>query len=281
MKRDQPIGIFDSGVGGLTVYNELKRDLPGESFLYLGDTARVPYGTKSAETIVKYSIQNTEFLVSRHVKLLVVACNTASSYAMEALVDRFGIPVVGVIPSGVRRALASTRNRRVGVIATESTVESGSYQSLLSQLSPGVSVSALACPLFVPLVEDGWLDHPVTRDVARIYLSAFLEKGVDALILGCTHYPMLKKVISEIMGPDVYLVDSAESLAGEICQILAALSLERKTGPGEAAAQDEFFVTDSAQRFTRVAGRFLSRAIDHVQVVDLQPFSKMPAEEGP
>ena len=269
MKRNKPIGIFDSGVGGLTVYKELKKTLPEERFLYLGDTARLPYGTKSAETIVKYSLQSGRFLLSQGVKLLVVACNTASSYAMEAMVEEFDVPVIGVIPSGVRRALQTTRNGRVAVIATESTVASGSYQEMLKQGMPGAAVFAKSCPLFVPLVEDGWLDHPVTEQVASIYLEAFKPENVDTLILGCTHYPMIKGVVSRAMGASVQLVDSAESLAGEIRQILLALGLERRPDPGETA-EDAFFVTDSVARFRKVAEIFLSRSIENVQSIDLQ-----------
>lgn len=269
MKRNRPIGIFDSGVGGLTVYRELKRRLPEERFLYLGDTARVPYGTKSAETIVKYSLQNGQFLSSLGVKLLVVACNTASSYAMEAMVETFNVPVVGVIPSGVRKALELSRSRRIGVIATESTVASESYQDMIRQLEPASEIWAKACPLFVPLVEDGWLDHPVTAEVSRIYLEELKGRAIDTLILGCTHYPMLKKVISSVVGPGVSLVDSAEALAGEIRQILIALGLERKPDPAQPA-EDEFYVTDSVARFRKVAEIFLARSVEKVQTIDLQ-----------
>lgn len=269
MKRNRPIGIFDSGVGGLTVYRELKRRLPEERFLYLGDTARVPYGTKSAETIVKYSLQNGQFLTTLGVKLLVVACNTASSYAMEAMVETFDVPVVGVIPSGVRKALELSRNRKIGVIATESTVASESYQDMIRQLEPASEIWAKACPLFVPLVEDGWLDHPVTAEVSRIYLEEIKGRSIDTLILGCTHYPMLKKVISAVAGPGVNLVDSAEALAGEIRQILIALGLERKPDPAQPP-EDEFYVTDSVARFRKVAEIFLARSVEKVQTIDLQ-----------
>ena len=205
MKQNKPVAIFDSGIGGLTVYRELKACLPREKFIYLGDTARVPYGSKSAETIVKYSLQNADLLVGMGVKMLVVACNTASSYAMEALVDHFDMPIVGVIPSGVRRAAALTRNRRIGVVATDSTIQSQSYQRQLAEIDPAVEIEAAPCPLFVPLVEEGWLDHPVTREVTRLYLSPLKESGIDTLILGCTHYPMLKQVFADFLGPSVGL----------------------------------------------------------------------------
>jgi glutamate racemase len=268
VKQNKPIAVFDSGIGGLTVYRELKRRLPGENFIYLGDTARVPYGTKSADTIVKYSLQNADFLVSLGIKMLVVACNTASSYAMEALVDRFDMPIIGVIPSGVRRALKLTASGRIGVIATESTVQSGSYQRLLAEMRPDAEVTARPCPLFVPLVEEGWLDHSVTRQVSEVYLRPLAEAEVDTLILGCTHYPMLKQMIGEVLGPAVQLVDSAEALALEIDGILTALSLERKAGDVEAP--DAFYVTDSIPRFQRVAGIFLGRELANIRQVDLQ-----------
>ncbi len=268
MKKDKPIAIFDSGVGGLTVYRELRRRLPDERFIYLGDTARVPYGIKSAETIIKNSLQNTEFLVARGVKMLVVACNTASAYAMEALVDHFDMPVVGVIPCGVRQALAMTRNRRVGVIATESTIRSDSYQNLLRLLEPATEVDALACPLFVSLVEEGWIDHPVTRQVAGIYLDPLRDRGIDTLILGCTHYPMLKGILRDVLGEGVTLIDSAEAVAGEISNILTALSLERR--PEDDTLPDEFFVTDSVNRFQTVAEIFLEKTLDNIRQVDLQ-----------
>jgi len=268
VKQNKPVAIFDSGIGGLTVYRELKACLPREKCIYLGAPARVPYGSKSAETIVKYSLQNAELLVSLGVKMLVVACNTASSYAMEALVDRFDMPIVGVIPSGVRRAMALTRNRRVGVVATESTVQSQSYQRQLGELDPTVEVRALPCPLFVPLVEEGWLDHPVTREVTRLYLSPLKEAEIDTLILGCTHYPMLKNVFAEFLGPSVELVDSAAALAGEIRSLLTALSLERRSDA--AGEEDEFFVTDSIPRFERVAGIFLGRPLANIRHIDLQ-----------
>lgn len=278
MKQNRPIAVFDSGIGGLTVYRELKNCLPSERFIYLGDTARLPYGTKSAETISNYSVQNAEFLVGIGIKMLVVACNTASSYAMEKIVDRFDMPVVGVISSGVRRALALTKNQKVGVIATESTIQSQSYQHLLQDLAPGIQVQARPCPLFVPLVEEGWLDHPVTLEVARIYLEPLRAEGIDTLILGCTHYPMLKSVIARVLGPTVSLVDSAEALAGEIRGILTALSLERRPGADDSA--DDFYVTDSIVRFQRVAEIFLQRKIESVRQVDIPNVTPTAAPGG-
>jgi len=273
MKQDKPIAIFDSGVGGLTVYQALRRTLPRERFLYLGDTARVPYGTKSAATVAKYSLQNAQFLVSQGIKMLVVACNTASAYAMETLVDHFDMPVLGVIPAGVRRAVALSRHKRVGVIATESTIQSQCYQNQIWDIDPDMAVHALPCPLFVPLVEEGWLDHPVTRDVARVYLAEMTRRQVDTLILGCTHYPMLKGVISEVLGPDVILVDSAEAVALEIGGILTTLNLERRSAA--APEPDEFYVTDSTEKFQKVAEIFLARTLDNLRHVDLTLLPKI------
>ncbi|MBN2431822.1 MAG: glutamate racemase [Acidobacteria bacterium] len=273
MKQDKPIAIFDSGVGGLTVYQALRRTLPRERFIYLGDTARVPYGTKSAETVAAYSLQNSQFLVSLGVKMLVVACNTASSYAMETLVDHFDMPVLGVIPAGVRRAVALSRRKRIGVIATESTIQSQCYQNQLRDIDVDIVVHALPCPLFVPLVEEGWLDHPVTREVAQIYLAEMSAREVDTLILGCTHYPMLKAVISAVLGAGVNLVDSAEAVALEIGSILTALNLERRNTA--APEPDEFYVTDSTAKFQKVAEIFLSHKLENLHHVDLTLLPKI------
>jgi glutamate racemase len=279
MKQDKPIGIFDSGVGGLTVYQALCQKLPNEHFIYLGDTARVPYGSKSEGTVINYSLQNSEFLVSQGIKMLVVACNTASSFAMETLVDHFDMPVLGVIPCGVRRALAVTSNKRIGVIATDSTIQSQCYQEQIREEAENCHVHALACPLFVPLVEEGWVDHPVTREIASVYLDPLRQKGIDALILGCTHYPMLKTVISQVMGEDVQLIDSAETVALEISNLLTVLNLERKE-KGNAPA-DEFFVTDSPEKFQKVAEIFLARKLENVRHMDLNclPHLKKKGED--
>ena len=265
MKQNKPIAVFDSGIGGLTVYRELKERLPQERFIYLGDTARLPYGSKSAETVIKYSLQNAEFLVSLGVKMLVVACNTASSFALDALVDRFDMPIVGVIASGVRRALTLTHNQRVGVIATEATVGSASYQNLLRELGPQTEVHAAACPLFVPLVEEGWLDHPVTRMTALEYLKPVLAEHVDSLVLGCTHYPLLKPLLMDVVGRDVRLVDSAITVAEQAAQTLARLNLAN-TGEQHSAAQ--FCVTDIPLRFQTIGERFLGRSLGQIERIE-------------
>src|SRR5262245_60500208 len=210
MSSDGGIGIFDSGVGGLTVLHALLAALPGEDLGYLGDTGRNPYGTKSAETITRYSLENVEFLVEKGVKMLVVACNAASSAALDALRARHALPIVGVIEPGARAAVARSRNKRVGVIGTEATIASGAYTRVLRALDPTLELYTRPCPLLVPLAEEGWTEGPIARGVAETYLGSLRRSGIDTLILGCTHYPLLKRLIGEIMGDGVALVDSAE-----------------------------------------------------------------------
>jgi glutamate racemase len=255
---EQAIGIFDSGVGGLTVLHALLRVLPHEDLLYLGDTGRAPYGTKSAETVTRYSIENVDFLLARDVKLVVVACNTASSVALTTLAERAAVPVVGVIEPGARAAVARTRTGRVGVIGTEATIASSAYTAALRALAPGVEVYTRACPLLVPLAEEGWVDGPIARAVVESYLTSLRRGGLDTLVLGCTHYPLLKPVIAEVMGPDVTLVDSAEETAREVASLLGARGLARADGAGSTS----FFVTDVPDRFIRVGQRFLGTRVD-------------------
>ena len=207
MSDSRPIGIFDSGVGGLTVVGKVQEILPNEDLIYFGDTARVPYGTKSKETVTKFSVENVEFLMGHNVKLVIVACNTASSLSLDFLKRCFRVPVIGVIEPGAREAVSATRNDRIGVIGTNATVSSGAYETAMKRIDKKLKVFAASCPLFVPLVEDGWMDRRVAYDVASIYLKPLKAKGVDTLILGCTHYPLLKNVIRKVMGADVMLVD--------------------------------------------------------------------------
>ncbi|MDD2856203.1 MAG: glutamate racemase, partial [Desulfuromonadaceae bacterium] len=214
------IGIFDSGVGGLTVLREIMHLLPQEDTLYFGDTARVPYGTKSPETVARYADEIASFLVKRDIKLLVVACNTASSVALPLLNSHFSIPVVGVIEPGARRAVQVTRSGKIGVIGTAGTIGSSAYTRAIKRLKPDAEVLTCACPLFVPLAEEGWTDNNVARLTAEIYLSGLKESPIDTLVLGCTHYPLLKKIIAEVMGPAVTLVDSAEETALTVKEIL-------------------------------------------------------------
>jgi glutamate racemase len=254
----RPIGVFDSGLGGLTVVDRICRLLPGEDIVYFGDTARVPYGTKSKETVTKFSVENTEFLMEKDVKLVVVACNTASSLAMDFLKRCFRVPMVGVIEPGAKGAVSVTRNGRVGVIGTNATVSSGAYERAVKKLAPGVSVFAAGCPLFVPLVEEGWTGRGVTREIARIYLAPLGAKRIDTLILGCTHYPIMKDVIQAAIGAKVMLVDSAREVAKEARIILDAGGLLNRPG---RAGKHRFYVSDEPARFVKMAQRFLKRRI--------------------
>jgi glutamate racemase len=256
--REPGIGIFDSGVGGLTVVHRLLEALPAEDLLYLGDTARHPYGTKSAAVVTRYALENTAFLAERGVKLVVVACNTASAVALEALGARFDVPIVGVIEPGARAAVAATRNRKIGVIGTEGTIASGSYTRALKALDPGLEIYTRACPLFVPLAEEGWVANAVAREAASLYLASLRQSRIDTLVLGCTHYPLLAETIAEYLGPAVRLVDSAAETAREVAAILGARGLARATGRGSAS----FFVTDVPDRFVKIGGRFLGAAVD-------------------
>ncbi|MCS6884525.1 MAG: glutamate racemase [Acidobacteriota bacterium] len=271
---NRPIGIFDSGVGGLTVYRAIKRRLPCEKMIYLGDTARIPYGTRSPSTVKRYAYQDAAFLVKQGVKLLVVACNTISSVALRLLQSSYDVPIVGVIEPGAKAAVRSTRNGRVGVIATEATVESRAYELAIKNLDAEVEVFSQACPLFVPLAEEGWLEHDATALIARHYLEPLIDAGVDTLVLGCTHYPLLRRTIQKIMGEEVMLLDSGECVAAEIGQVL------KKTAEGEAAIEDDvFYVTDSGNRFRRIANLFLDNPIGRLIAVDIWE-EKVQFDEG-
>lgn len=261
------IGIFDSGVGGLTVLKEVVRTLPQEDTIYLGDTARVPYGTKSPETVVRYSRQIARYLYSRDIKLLVVACNTASAVALAALQQEYDIPVVGVIEPGALAAAEATRSGKVGVIGTAGTVASSAYTKAIKRINPDIEVVSRACPLFVPLAEEGWVDNEVARLTARIYLEDLMSQGVDTLVLGCTHYPILKEVIAEVMGPGVTLVDSAEQTALTVARILAEQGLLRPKGE---RGNHHYFVTDIPAGFIRVGNRFLGGELGDVYQVSLE-----------
>jgi glutamate racemase len=259
----RPIGIFDSGIGGLTVLAALRALLPDERFLYLGDTARLPYGTKSADTVVRYAQRAAGYLSRHDIKLLVVACNTASAAALEPLTETTPVPVIGVVWPGARAAVAGTAGT-VGVIGTESTVASGAYVRALHSLSPALTVLSQPCPLFVPLAEEGWFDHEVTRAVAGIYLEPLARAGVDTLILGCTHYPLLRRVIAGAIGRNVRLVDSAGATAAEVEAVIRRGGLTC-TGGGSV----HLLVTDAASRFARLAGLILGNAAVPLELVDL------------
>jgi glutamate racemase len=259
---NQPIGVFDSGLGGLTVVKELIRLLPNEKIVYFGDTARVPYGTKSAETIIRYAREIVRVLLKHKVKMVVVACNTASSLALDVLKKEFDLPVLGVIEPGVRKAIDVTRNKKVGIIATSSTVKSGKYAKKIVQLNKNIVVTSQACPLFVPLVEEGWFDHAVTYQVARQYLADMKKKKVDTLILGCTHYPLLKGVLHHVMGDSVQLVDSAREVALQVKELLAGTGLLR-TRLGHC--RHMFIVSDEPEQFRRLSSQFLGESVKNVR----------------
>lgn len=261
---ERAIGIFDSGVGGLTVLKEVARLLPQEELFYVGDTARVPYGTKSPETVRRYALESAGFLVQQGVKMLVVACNTASAVAVDELASTFQIPVVGVIEPGSRRAASLTQNRKIGVIGTEGTVKSGAYARAIKADDPMIDVVSAACPLFVPLAEEGWHDHQVAEIAAAEYLAPLLNAGADTLVLGCTHYPLLKKTLRTILGDAIHLVDSAEETAKMVVETLPAVGAHSGGSGGI-----RFFVTDVPDRFRRVGSAFLGRDLESVEQVEL------------
>ena len=263
---DRPIGVFDSGVGGLSVLKELIRMLPGERFVYLGDTARVPYGTKSGETITRYSMEIANYLVTRHdIKILVVACNTASSLALPALRKIYKIPVVGMIDPCVRRVAALAKREAIGVIGTSGTIRSGAYEQALRLAVPKARIRCRPCPLLVSLAEEGWVEKPVTRDVIAEYLAPFREDPPDALILGCTHYPILKKPIGSFLGNDTVLIDSGEEAARVVDTLVSESGMRRDGGSSEV----RFLVTDDPEHFARVGEAFLSGGIADVASVSL------------
>ncbi len=269
MKENRkPIGVFDSGIGGLTVLKEILTELPLEGTIYLGDTARVPYGIRSPETVTRYSFENTRFLSSKGIKMLVVACNTVSSVSLEAIRKSVDIAVIGVIEPGAKAAVKTTQNKRVGVIGTSATIRSGSYTKAIQSADPYIEVFPLPCPLFVPLVEEGWTEGPIVEMTAEKYLGEVKRKGIDTLVLGCTHYPLLKKVLSKIMGPDVRLIDSAIETAVEIKETLAALSILNRTSGNVAR---EFYVTDSPDKFIEIGERFIGRKIEFIKKIELGP----------
>jgi glutamate racemase len=272
-----PIGIFDSGVGGLTVYRALHERLPSEHFVYLGDTARVPYGTKSLTTVERYAVENAKFLEAHGIKLLVVACNTASALALPAIREAVKVTVVGVIEPGARAAVELAAGKTIGVIATEATVQSAAYTKAIGKINSAIDVIERACPLFVPLAEEGWAESDVARSVAEQYLSDLKKKEVGALVLGCTHYPILRNLISGVFGTDVPLIDSGEAAAREVelllksAQLLSPEPSMREHGRARQLCDDldHFYVTDAAERFARVAERFLGIAPSVLEAVEV------------
>jgi len=256
------IGIFDSGIGGLTVLRAIRHLFPAARLVYLGDTARVPYGTKSPTTVLRYAHQAATFLLGRKVDVLVVACNTASAVALDELASELPIPVVGVIEPGAQAAVQASVTRRIGVIGTEGTIQSGAYERSIRLLAPDAAVSTVACPLFVPITEAGWADHQVAHLSAAEYLAPLQAAGIDTLVLGCTHYPLLQSTLAKCLGPKVGLVDSALATARTLHPYVGVVS-----GGGGSA---EFFVTDAPQRFCRIGGGFLGMELGNVQQVVLE-----------
>ena len=268
-KRYAPVGVFDSGVGGLTVAREIMRQLPQERIVYFGDTARVPYGSKSRETIIRYSRQITHFLQTKGVKAIVVACNTASAFALEELRPELNIPIIGVVKPGAKVAAETTRNGKIGVIGTEGTIGSQIYTEVIHEHNPEAEVIGKPCPLFVPLVEEGWLKDPVTVEVARRYLKSFQESDIDTLIMGCTHYPLLRSILRSVLGEQVNLVNPAYETAQGLKRLLMEQQLDND-GQMPVSQQYQFFVSDAAEKFKNFANSILPCEIEEAQLIHIE-----------
>lgn len=270
--RNAPVGVFDSGVGGLTVAREIMRQIPEERIVYFGDTARVPYGNKSKDTILRYSRQIIRFLRTREVKAIVIACNTASAYALDTVAAESDIPIIGVINAGARAAVQATRNGKIGVIGTEGTIGSGIYTRVMKQLKPDIQVTGKPCPLFVPLVEEGLLHDSVTDEIASRYLSVLKGKYIDTLVLGCTHYPLLRSTLRRLMGEDVVLVNPAYETAIELKQLLEERGLERDGAEALQGEKYQFFVSDLAEKFTSFATSILPNEVKETRKIDIENY---------
>jgi len=266
---NRPIGVFDSGVGGLTVVKQLMKKLPSESIIYFGDTARIPYGTKSEEIVQRFALEDSAFLLEKQVKMIVVACNTASAVALKMLRNALDVPVIGVIEPGARAAVDYTRNGKIGVIGTAGTIRSGSYRREILNLTQEAQIISQPCPLFVPLVEEGWIEDEATYLIARRHLQPIIENKVDTLILGCTHYPLLKNVIRKVVGSKVQLVDSGVETAETVKQVLGENDLFASP---EHTPEHQFYLSDLPYKFQEIAERFLERSIPHVQTVNFEEF---------
>jgi glutamate racemase len=266
--NEKPIGIFDSGIGGLTVLKEVRKNLPKEKLIYLGDTARVPYGIRSAQTVIKYSIANTDFLLKQNIKLLIIACNTASAVAINVLREKCTIPIVDVVEPGAREAVSKTRNRKVGIIGTEGTINSGAYQREIRRLDPDIETFTQPCPLFVPLAEEGWCSQndEVVLLTAKRYLEPLKAFDIDTLVLGCTHYPLLKSAIQKIMGDQTNLIDSAEETALEVMQILSKNNIHNN---GNSEGVSLFYLTDIPHRFNETVKLFLGEEFANANLIDI------------
>lgn len=270
--KDAPIGVFDSGVGGLTVFREMMRQMPNEKIVYFGDTARVPYGSKSKETVTRFSEQIVRFLQTFQVKTIVVACNTASAYALDALEEKLDIPIIGVVKPGARVAAETTRNGRIGVIATEATIGSGIYSRYIQELNRSVTIYGKACPLFVPLVEEGLLQDPVTEEIARRYLAELIDTDIDTLILGCTHYPLIRSTLAGVVGDKVTLVNPAYETAVELKTMLKELNLLNEEAPGLGSDRYRFYVSDKADKFVRFANSIIKYGILSAKTIRIEDY---------
>ena len=270
--KEAPIGVFDSGVGGLTVAREIMRQIPQERIVYFGDTARVPYGSKSTNTLIRYTRQIIRFLKTRGVKAIVVACNTASAVALEAVRDELDIPIIGVVRPGARVAVEATRNKKIGIIGTETTVNSGMYVKLIQEIEPEAQVIGKACPLFVPLVEEGLLEDPVTDEIAQRYLSVLIDSGIDTLILGCTHYPLIRSTVGKVMGEKVALVNPAYETAIELKRLLEKNNMLQDKKPALGTNQYQFFVSDGAEKFQHFANTIFKYGILAVKQINIEEY---------
>lgn len=266
MEKEKPVGVFDSGIGGLTVVKRLTSTLPNESIVYFGDTARVPYGSKSNEVVIEYSLQDADFLIRKNVKAIVVACNTASSIALDVLRKKYSVPVIGMIEPGAKLALQKTKSGIIGVIGTNATINNKAYSTELKKKNTDIEVYEKACPLFVPLAEEGWIDHPATHLIAEEYLQELKEKNIDTLILGCTHYPLLAGVIQQVMGEKVTLIDSGVAAAEIVRNELDRIGFITNSN---VLGNQSFYVSDIPLRFKEVAERFLGKEIKDITKVDL------------
>ena len=261
-----PIGVFDSGIGGLTVVKQMLSRLPNENIIYFGDTARVPYGSKSNDTVIEYSNQDARFLYNKNVKLIITACNTASSVALDSLRENFDIPIIGMIEPGAKYAIKKTENGKIGVIGTYATINNGAYSKELNNIDGRLDIFEKACPLFVPLAEEGWIDHKATKLIAEEYLEEFIKNSVDTLILGCTHYPILSKLIQEVMGEDVTLVDSGTAAYFEVENYLNGRGLRNDSSE---SGEHQYYVSDLPEKFKTIAERFLGTEIENLEKVEL------------
>ena len=270
-KKTAPIGVFDSGVGGLTVVREMVRHLPNENIVYFGDTARVPYGSKSQKTIIRFSEQIIRFLKTKQVKTIVIACNTASALALETVQDEFDVPILGVVIPGATAAVEATDTGKVGVVGTEATVQSGMYTKVIQSMNPSVQVLEKACPLFVPLVEEGFKEHRVTQEIIDYYLDSMKKTDIDAMILGCTHYPLLRSKIRAYMGEKIQIVNPAYETAMDVQKLLEERDMEND-GSGDKASQYEFFVSDAAEKFRCFANTVMPFDVPETNVVNIEEY---------